>query len=590
MKGTIVTLWRLFRRYRKHVIALVVFGFLSAILEGIGINAVIPLLSFFTSASSGPTDSITHAIQTLFSFFHIPFSFRFLLGFILGLFILRAVSMVVFGYIRGWIGADFLGKESEDVLRRTFHASWPFLLKQKIGTTHNTLVRDIQNTGGLLGVVAQIVQSFSGFLMYLLVAINISPVMTFYALGGGVILLFIARPFLRRVRHIGEKVAGVEKQFAQFLSEHIIGMKSIKAAGAERAALANGASHIRMLRTLSIRQAFIRSASTSLFQPSSIILVVVLFLLTYNTPGFSIISFGTSLYLIQKIFIYLESGQNALIGMSEFLPYAQNVSNFKETLTEHREQPVQGKRPFVFNDSLAFDHVSFAYAESRPVLTDVSFSIARGETIGLIGPSGAGKTSIADIVLRLFRPDSGALLLDGVSAGEIDVEEWRQHTGYVAQDVFLFNGSLEENIRFYRPELSQEDIIEATKRANIYDFIMELPEQFDTMTGDRGVMLSGGQRQRIALARALASSPALLILDEATSALDSASEKLIQESIHALHGSVTVLIIAHRLSTIEHADRLLVLDHGKIIEEGTPQELLARPGSYFSKHHGSRRG
>ena len=192
--GTLQTLWQTFNRYRWHVAALVVFGFLSAILEGIGINAVIPLVSFFTGASNGPTDFITHAIQTLFSFLYIPFSFRYLLGFILVLFILRAVSVIVFGYIRGWISADFLGKESEDVLRRTLLASWPFLLKQKIGTMHNTLVRDIQQTGGLLGTVGQVIQSFSGFLMYLLVAVNISPIMTAYALGGGAVLIFLVRP------------------------------------------------------------------------------------------------------------------------------------------------------------------------------------------------------------------------------------------------------------------------------------------------------------------------------------------------------------------------------------------------------------
>ncbi|MDP2665444.1 MAG: ABC transporter transmembrane domain-containing protein, partial [bacterium] len=323
--NTFSILWHMFGKYRWHVGALVVFGFLSAILEGIGINAVIPLMSFFTGASGGPTDFITSTIQSLFSFLHIPFSFRYLLGLILGLFMLRAVSVVVFGYIRGLIGADFLGKESEDILRRTLLSSWPFLLKQKIGMMHNTLVRDIQQSGALLGSVAQIVQSFSGFLMYLLVAINISPTMTFYTLGGGAIVLYILRPFLRRTRTIGGQVAGVEKQFSQFLNEHIIGMKSIKAAGAERAALTDGTAHIRLLRALSIRQAFVHSISSSLFQPASLVLVVILFILTYNTPEFNIISFAAALYLIQKMFTYLESGQNALLAMNEMLPYAQNV-------------------------------------------------------------------------------------------------------------------------------------------------------------------------------------------------------------------------------------------------------------------------
>ncbi len=574
-------LFRTFKKYKWHIIALVVFGILSALLEGIGINAVIPLVSFFTGGNSGPTDFITHAIQTLFAFFHIPFSFRYLLGFILGLFILRAVSMVIFGYIRGWIGADFLGRESEDVLRRTLAAAWPFLLKQKIGTVHNTLVRDIQNTGTLLGTIAQIVQSFSGFLMYLLVALNISSTITLYTLAGGAVILFAARPLLRRARNIGEQVAGVEKKFAQFLSEHIIGMKSIKAAGVERAALVDGVTHIHLLRSLSIRQALVRSFSASLFQPFSIVLVVVLFLLTYHTPSFNIVSFATTLYLIQKIFTYLESGQNALLSMSELLPYAENIDTFKKRLSEHREQTTQNGKSFVFNRSLTFDRVAFAYSESQSVLEDVSFSVAQGETVGLIGPSGAGKTSIADIVLRLFRPTKGSLRLDGIPSDEIDIEGWRNHIGYVAQDVFIFNDSLKENIRLYRADLSEEDIVEAAKRANIYDFIMELPEGFETKTGDRGVMLSGGQRQRISLARALAGKPSLLILDEATSALDHESEKLIHESIRALHGKVTVLIIAHRPSTVAEADAIFVLNQGRIVEQGTPHELLQNHNSYF---------
>lgn len=583
MKETISTLWNAFGRYRWHIVALAVFGVLSALLEGIGINAAIPLLSFFNGGGGGvATDFITKNIQGLFNFFSVPFSFRYLLGFILFLFILRAISAVVFGYIRGWIGADFLGKESEDVLRRVLLSSWPFSLKQKIGTMHNTLVRDIQQSGYLLSSVAQIVQSFSGFLMYLLVAINISPTMTLYTLGGGTILLFLLRPFLRRAKNIGNQVARVEKSFSQFLSEHIIGMKSIKSAGVERAAIADGVKHIHILRSLSIQQTLVRSLGGSFFQPFSIVLVIFLFLLTYHTPEFSIISFVASLYLIQKIFTYLESGQSALQSVSELAPYAQNIAAFKRNLDMHRESS-SGDEPFVFKRELTFKDISFSYDESKSILKNIDFSIRAGETVGLIGPSGAGKTSVADLLLRLFKPNKGLLLLDGVSSESIALPLWRKHIGYVSQDVFLLNSTIEENIRFYNKDLTIEDIENASKQANIYDFITGLPEGFKTITGDRGVMLSGGQRQRIALARSLAGKPELLILDEATSALDHESEKLIHESIRALSGKVTVFIIAHRPSTVAEANTILVLDHGSIVEHGTPSELLQNHESYFYK-------
>jgi ATP-binding cassette, subfamily C, bacterial len=582
MKDTLQTLWEAFGKYRWHVIALVIFGMLSALLEGIGINAVIPLMSFFLGGGGEGTDFITRTIQDFFAFFNIPFSFRFLLVFVFGLFVARSVSVVVFGYIRGWIGADFLGKESEDVLRRTLLSSWSFTLKQKIGTLHNTLVRDIQQTSGLLGIVAQVIQSMTGFIMYLLVAINISPIMTGYTIGGGAVLLLVLRPLLGKTQNLGRQAAGVEKQFSQFLSEHIIGMKSIKAAGAEHSAIQNGVAHIRSLRGLSIRQALVRTVSTSFFQPTAIVLVVLLFLLTYHAPGFSIIAFGATLYLIQKIFTYLESGQNAMQGISEIVPYTRNIQAFKRDLDLHREIHDDG-RPFVFNKELAFKDVSFAYDEEKEVLRGLNLTVNKGETVGLVGPSGAGKTSVADLLLRLFKPTEGSLLLDGVPSESVSLSDWRKHIGYVSQDVFLLNDTIEENIRFYRRELSYKDIEEAAKQANIYDFIKGLPEGFKTVTGDRGVMLSGGQRQRVALARSLANKPELLILDEATSALDHESEKLIHESIRALHGKITVIIIAHRPSTVADADTILVLRHGRIVESGSPQELLQNQESYFYK-------
>jgi subfamily B ATP-binding cassette protein MsbA len=582
---TVRTLYNTFGRYRWHIIVLSLLGFLSAILEGIGINAVIPLLTFFTGASGGAPDFISQTIQGLFTFLSIPFSFRYLLGFILVLFIVRAVVLAFFGYIKGWISTDFMCDESEAMLRRALLASWPFLLRQKIGTLHNTLERDIQRSTAILEGFAQVMQSFGGFFIYFLVAINISPTITLYTLLGGGVLFLIARPLLRRSRVAADAAIKVEKSFSQFLSEHIIGMKSVKAAGVERMALKEGNGLLRALRALSLRLVLIRAGSSSLFQPFSLIFIIIVFALTYNTPSFSIISFAATLYLIQKIFTYLESGQVALHNVVELLPYAQNLSNFKTEMSKHREELTQGSEKFVFERELAFENVSFEYNKETPTLSEVSFVLKRGETAGLIGPSGAGKTTVADLLLRLFEPTAGQITLDGVSLTQISTDEWRAHIGYVSQDIFLLNDSIAENIRFYAKQLSKNEIIEAAKQANIYDFVMSLPQGFDTIVGDRGTLLSGGQRQRVVLARALARKPQLLILDEATSALDTESEKLIQESIRALHGNVAVFVIAHRLSTIESVDTLLVLEGGRITEAGSPKELAQNPNSYFAKYH-----
>lgn len=577
-------IWRTFKKYRLHMVALVVLGFLGAILEGIGINAAVPLLSFLLDAQSTPLDSVTQVLRSVFEFVGVPFTFRFLLGFIVVLFLSRAVALAVFGYLRGWIIADFLYHETGAIMSKLFASSWPFLLQQKLGVVHSTMVRDLQRTSTLLGSVSQAIQSFTGFFIYLLLALNISPMMTLFTLIGGGVLLLVVRPFLSRTRRAGEEMSGTEKHLSQFITEHTLGMKSLKASGLQARALSAGDKLLALLRRLQIRLALVSSLSGSLFQPFTILFIIGLFAVTYQAPGFNLVSFAATLYLIQKIFTYLESGQSALHIISELVPYAQQTITFKHELSVNKEEKQPGQKPFVFNDALEFKDVSLAYQEGERILSDLAFKIEAGKTTALIGPSGGGKTSIADLMLRLFEPTQGHITLDGVPAKEVSLGEWRNAIGYVSQDIFLFNGTIEDNIRFYRPELTQEGIEEAARQANIYDFIMSLPEGFKTSTGDRGVMLSGGQRQRVVLARALVGRPKVLVLDEATSALDQESEQLIQASIKNLHGKVTVFVIAHRLSTVENADHIIVLERGQIAEQGSPDELRAKPGSYFAKH------
>jgi ATP-binding cassette subfamily B protein len=243
---------------------------------------------------------------------------------------------------------------------------------------------------------------------------------------------------------------------------------------------------------------------------------------------------------------------------------------------------------------IVLDRVSFAYPARVPLLdaepdgeavdafalADVSFEIAPGEQVALVGPSGAGKTTITYLVPRFYDPDAGRITIDGRDLRDVPQAALRRHIGVVTQETFLFHASIRENLLYARPEATEAEVVDACRAASIHDFITALPEGYDTVVGERGFRLSGGEKQRVSIARALLKDPAILILDEATSNLDAASEYLIQSALERLLPGRTSLIIAHRLSTILSSDRIVVMDEGRVVDQGSHEELLARGGLY----------
>ena len=296
------------------------------------------------------------------------------------------------------------------------------------------------------------------------------------------------------------------------------------------------------------------------------------------TPGIVI---GFLLYVskfmepIRRMMLLMQSFQKGMAGFTRFRELIEKDPEIKDS-----PNAVVLKKP---HGTIEFENVSFRYASSeQDILKNFSMSIKSGEKVALVGSSGAGKTTICNLIPRFYEVERGCIKIDNRDIKEYTLESLRDNIGIIQQDVFLFSGSIEENILYGNLTSSREEVIEAAKKARIYEFILSLAEGFDTNVGERGVKLSGGQKQRIAIARIFLKNPKILILDEATSALDNNTERLIQESIDELTTDRTTITIAHRLSTIENADRIIVLNSEGIVEEGTHQDLVEKKGEYFS--------
>ena len=305
--------------------------------------------------------------------------------------------------------------------------------------------------------------------------------------------------------------------------------------------------------------------------------------------GRQVVGGEITLGTFQMFFFYLNSLYGPLQGMTRIadwlgraLTSAERVFEVMDTDPDVADQADAVPMPRI-EGAVTFQNVSFSYDKARRVLDDVSFDVRPGEMIGLVGHSGAGKTTVINLLSRFYDPTEGAILIDGVPMKDIKLDDLRRQFGIVLQEPFLFPGTISENIAYARPEASPEEVMRAAKAANAHDFILRFPDGYDTQVGERGVRLSGGERQRLSIARAILHDPRILILDEATASVDTETEKQIQEAIQRLIKNRTTFAIAHRLSTLRNADRLLVIDKGKLAEIGTHDELMNKDQGIFRR-------
>ena len=303
------------------------------------------------------------------------------------------------------------------------------------------------------------------------------------------------------------------------------------------------------------------------------------------------ISFGDYSTFIVSVSFFTSPILQLVQWMEQFDEGVTGFERFCEIIDLPVEEDRKDARDIEkLNGDIRFDEVCFSYNldEKREVLDHISFTVPKGKTIALVGPSGVGKTTICHLLPKFYHPQSGVISIDGNDIEDITMQSLRENIGIVQQDVFLFSGSFADNIAYGKKDATMDEIIEAAKKANIYDYILSLPEGFDTEIGERGIRLSGGQKQRLSIARVFLKNPSILILDEATSALDTTTEALIQEALNSLKKGRTTIVVAHRLSTIKNADEILVVANGKIRESGTHDELLRKDEGIYKRLYESQ--
>lgn len=456
-----------------------------------------------------------------------------------------------------------------------------FFSQKRVGELNSRISSDIsQIQDTLTSTIAEFLRQFILIIGGVLLLANESIKLTLLMLSVVPLVAVAAVIFGRFIRKYSKNVQDKVAESQVIVEETMQGISIVKAFANEWYEIARYNGKIKEVVKIAIKGGKYRGyfASFIIFCLFGAIVAVVWFGVRLSISGEmsvgQLISFvlystfvGASFGGIAELYAQIQKAIGATERVFELLDETPEKINSIQDAAE--TQKIKG--------NVTFKNVAFSYHSRKEikVLKDVSFTANFGQKIAIVGPSGTGKSTIASLLLRFYNIDEGEILVDGKNIYDFDLENLRGNMSIVPQDVILFGGTIRENIAYGKPNATEEEILIAAKQANAYNFIESFPEKFETIVGERGIKLSGGQRQRIAIARALLKNPSILILDEATSSLDSESEKLVQEALEILMEGRTSIIIAHRLSTIRSADQILVLDKGKITEQGTHQELIA---------------
>jgi len=565
-------------------VVITVISIVVSLLEGINMSLLVPLLENLESGDQGGGHWVSSAFARIFDLMGLPFGLISMLialaVVVLAVVALKYLSLILsvrtnvgFGV---WLRSKLMGNY--------LHSDASYFHHEEVGKLTNTLTTQVDQGQSVMSTIINMVSIIGLTGAYLAVALMISPLLTGVALGILLVLTLAMQFFIARARKLGVRLVQAQGELQSAAMESLSGVRVIKAFLLEPFRQ----THFAAKATETGRVIYGINRNTGQSQiVGELALFIIIGGIVYIAVAFVeldltvIVALLFVLYrLSPKVNLFNSHRQSLALSMA-------SLHHIKTTLDETAAPTiVTGHKQFErFRSGVALTNVCFSYDGGPSVLDDASIYIEKGKMTALVGTSGAGKSTLIDLLLRFYDPVKGSLLVDGTDLRELDLASWRRSVSVVSQDIFLFNDTIANNILLWKLDSNWEDVVDAAKQAYAHDFIQQLSDGYDTVVGDRGLNLSGGQRQRIALARAVLRKPEFLILDEATSSLDSESEAVIQKYIDEIRGTCTIMVVAHRMSTIKDADRIAVLEHGKIVEEGDWDSLLAAEGVFARYHH-----
>jgi len=571
-------------RYKGLSMSVVVLSFASAVFDGFSIGAIVPFMQNLVDADFG--DVFVFPVfeklqQSLMGGVREDILLK-LMIFALVMVILKSI----FNYLR-----IVISKKVTMLVRRDFQdelfgaiadSSLKFYNTMKIGGAVSGIAVYTEGIANFILSLLNILTNLVRVLVYIVLLIFISWQFTLVAIAFQFIILPLIRVVFIKVKKINFSITQEVSNLHSRMIEMFDGVRIMKVFGTESREKKHFNSIITRLAQLNYHESKYFNAVTPISEVLVFSFIIILLIFGFKVFDIEVIKILPFVATFMYIFLRLFNEISRLFKtISNLFRYGESYKAYEKILyNAQKSKMIQGtQKVFSFKDKIFFDKVSFGY-DDHQVLDAVNFEITCGQFTAIVGPTGAGKTTIANLLVGLYFPDSGCVKIDGVDISTVDMHSWRQLVGYIGQEIIIFNDTIKNNIAYAYPDASNQEVEKAAKIANIHEFINGLENGYDTQVGEKGANLSGGQRQRLAIARAIIRDPQILILDEATSSLDIETEKQVQEALNKVMQGRTVIAIAHRLSTVSHADNILVLHDSKIIEQGNHKDLLKQQGVY----------